>query len=570
MLISPVKIEGRGPFAKAKVQLVLNHQFFGVLACHLPTVPVSPAVFAAVGAPPTAMVDGKKIYYNPKWVETLTDRQRLGLLAHEVLHPALQHLWRRGNRKHHLWLMATDYAVNDIIMRTMDSKGHPAFELPPGGLYDTKFTGMAAEQIYAVLLKEEQEQEEEAKKNGNQGQPKPGQGRGQALDGQLERPLEGGDAKPKKGKKGKPQPKKDKAEGGEGAGKDKPEAEQDKKDNGGKDGEKAPQQDSEDEPGLRDEIGEVPPGDLEDKPEDGKDGEGAGEDGDESEDTEGEGDDGETDAEGEGDGEGDAGDAGDSDNGGDAEAPEDQTHGEGGKFDHACGDIEEADAELEEHWRGVLNQAAMVAKARGNLPAALARLVEDVSAPKVPWQQVIEQYVNEVVRDDYDMMKQDRRFMQSGIYFPELQSNATSVAIFVDTSGSIGEKEIKAFVSEIVGILRCRGIKSARIIACDDKIHEGGDNTITPTDTLPENYPGGGGTDFRPPFKRLRDDPQGETPALIVYLTDMMGTFPDKDPLGTPTIWLASCPPWMKEADIPQPPFGTVIPYDPLTDDDDE
>ena len=186
-----------------------------------------------------------------------------------------------------------------------------------------------------------------------------------------------------------------------------------------------------------------------------------------------------------------------------------------------------------------------------------------MNEPQVAWQQIIESRVNDVCRDDYDMLVRDRRFQN--IYFPELQANATHIAVFVDTSGSIGEKEIRAFVSEIVGILRCRGIKSVRIMACDDKLTL--DVTISPTDELPTNYPGGGGTDFRPPFKRLIDEPNGDRPALVIYLTDMCGTFPDKDP-GFETIWLAACPSWQRADQLPKPEFGTVIPYDFMTNDE--
>jgi predicted metal-dependent peptidase len=60
---------------------------------------------------------------------------------------------------------------------------------------------------------------------------------------------------------------------------------------------------------------------------------------------------------------------------------------------------------------------------------------------------------------------------------------------------------------------------------------------------------GGGGTDFRPVFNRITDD--GLKPDAIVYFTDMLGTFPDKDP-GYPVIW----------GDIYgriKPPFGDLV-----------
>jgi predicted metal-dependent peptidase len=168
-------------------------------------------------------------------------------------------------------------------------------------------------------------------------------------------------------------------------------------------------------------------------------------------------------------------------------------------------------------------------------------------------------HINDVVRDDYDMLRQDRRFIQQGIYFPEMQSNACQVAVAVDTSGSIGQEELKKFVGEITGILRCRGVSKMRLIACDAAVTL--DETILPTDPLPERFGGGGGTDFRPVFKLIQEDPQGLPPALIVYLTDLYGTFPKQD-IGIPTIWLGVTHSHMSDDQLPKPPFGILVRYD--------
>ena len=575
------KEEKRGHFVKAKVQLVLNHSFFSVLSCHLPTVEVGPEFFLAVQMrlrremgnpniviPPTALVDGKNIYYNGAWVEKMPEKQRLGLLAHEVMHPALQHPWRRGNRRMDLWHKATDYAVNDIILRTVNPDGKQAFELPPGGLHDPRFAGMAAEQIYNILLKEEQEQEEQEKKGGK---PKAGngKGKGEALDTLIDKPIDPDDPEGKgTGKKGKKKDEpKEQPKGGKGKD-DKPEKGKDQKPKGGG---KKDKEDKEQGDEMEDDApssGQGPKADKrkDDEPEEG---EGEGQDGDEGEEGDEQGDgqqgDGEGDGSEDGDNEGDADDGdgegeGEGSDGepGDSEPHNHQHEGDGGHMDHAVGAIDESDAGLQEEWKDLLQQAALVAKLRGQLPGQLARLVEEVTEPKVPWQSIIEQFVNDVVRDDYDMMKQDRRFMQSGIYFPELQSNATTVAAFLDTSGSIGQKELQFYVSEVASICRCRGVKFLRLIACDAAITM--DLTLGATDQLPDNFPGGGGTDFRPPFKRVLEE--GERPSLIIYFTDLCGTFPERDP-GIPTIWLWSRPAWTKDSDAPEVPFGTVIAYDP-------
>jgi predicted metal-dependent peptidase len=563
--------EKKNHFAKAKVQLVLNHSFYAVLSCHLPTVPVGPEFFLMVQIrlrretgnqsiviPPTALVDGKKIYYNAAWVEKMPEKQRLGLLAHEVTHPALQHPWRRGNRRMDLWHRATDYAVNDILLRTTNPDGKPAFELPPGGLFEQRFSGMAAEQIYNILLKEEKEEEEQQKKGG---QPKPGKGKGkgEALDSLVDRPIDPDDADgtgKNKGKgKGKGKPKPEKKGGGKDDKPDLPQMEQPgagKSKNEEKD--EKEEQEEDQNPGeskSQKNPGKKEDGEAEEDEQDEDESEEPSEE--ESDDESEEADESEEDSD-TSEGQGQPGDGG----------PADQHEGHGGAHDHACAELEDSDASLQEEWKSLLQQAAMVAKSRGQLPGQLARLVEEVSEPRVPWQQIIEQFVNDIVRDDYDMMKQDRRFIQQGIYFPDLQSNATTVAAFLDTSGSIGLKELKFYVSEVASICRCRGVKYLRLLCCDAEITL--DLCLSATDPLPENFPGGGGTDFRPPFKRVKEE--GERPSLVIYFTDLMGTFPETDP-GVPTIWLWSKPAWTKDAEAPDVPFGTVIGFDPLEDDED-
>jgi predicted metal-dependent peptidase len=269
--------------------------------------------------------------------------------------------------------------------------------------------------------------------------------------------------------------------------------------------------------------------------------------------------DGQGDGAGQGDGEGQGEGQGDDE----GEAPDTQEEGEGHEFaDHDYGCVHDSNDELEQDWKGLLNEAAMVAKSRGTLPGRLERLVEEANKPKVPWQQIVEHYLNEISRDDYDMMTRDRRFQD--IYFPELQSNSTTICVITDTSGSIGQIELAAFAGEITGLLRCRGIANMRLMACDAQVTM--DINLTPMDQLPKEFPGGGGTDFRPPFKRLmKDQSVTNRPSLIVYLTDMYGTFPEED-IGIPVLWLAMCRPTQNVEDLPQPRYGHVIAYDPMTD----
>jgi len=89
-----------------RARLLGRYPFFGILAISLPLVPDEHTE--------TAATDGARIYYNPAWFEQLRrqdDGYVMGVLAHEVMHPAMGHLWRRGERNAPKWNVAAPAAA---------------------------------------------------------------------------------------------------------------------------------------------------------------------------------------------------------------------------------------------------------------------------------------------------------------------------------------------------------------------------------------------------------------------------------------------------------------------------
>jgi len=392
-------------FKDARIQLVLDHPFFAVLALHMLEREMDmmhPIIKQLVM--PTCGVDGRHLWVNPDFVKKLNSDERVGLLAHEVMHLALGHIWpwRRQWRDPKLWNAATDYKINQMLKAE-------TFTLPEGGLLDSKYDELCEEEIYEKL---QEDQKDGKNKKGTQ----------PTWEDLL--------------------------------------------------------------PGL----------------------------------------------------------AGDSDQ----EGGKDPKEGEGA----ASGGLSPKELEdLAQEWKEIVIEAAHVAKQKGQLPAGIERLVDDLVNPKVPWYALLEQFVNEIVRDDYNELIHDRRYVQYGIYLPDMYSEGCSVAVAIDTSGSIGPQEVQAFVSETLGILRSKNVRSIRLFACDAEITL--DTTLNGWDEIPEEFPGGGGTDFRPVFEALEDDPQ--RPACLVYLTDGMGSYPDVPPY-YPVLWVMP-----NEYEIP---FGTHILFD--------
>jgi len=151
---------------KARTTLLLDHPFFGTLLFRLGG--------KASRSVATMATDGVSLFYNPSFVETLNAAELAGVLAHEVMHPALQHHTRRGDRNLTRWNMACDYAINPILLDA-------GLTLPKGVLIDNRFRGMSAERIYNMI-------EEDEKQEGSSGQSESqtGDGSDAPEDGSLQ------------------------------------------------------------------------------------------------------------------------------------------------------------------------------------------------------------------------------------------------------------------------------------------------------------------------------------------------------------------------------------------------
>jgi len=128
---------------KARTTLLLDHPFFGSLLFRLKG--------RESQSIKTMATDGVSLFYNPDFVDTLNAATLCGVLAHEVLHPGLQHHVRRSGRDPKRWNEACDYAINPILL---DAGLH----LPEGILVDDCFREMSAEQIYNQLQKESEQE----------------------------------------------------------------------------------------------------------------------------------------------------------------------------------------------------------------------------------------------------------------------------------------------------------------------------------------------------------------------------------------------------------------------------
>lgn len=127
---------------KARARLLLDLPFYGALAIRLDMIP---AVKAGKYQIETAATDGKAIYYNELYIDSLSHNELIFLIAHEIGHVLFKHHTRRAGRDAKLWNQAGDHAINLLL------ESEKIGAVINGALIDSNFKNMATEQIFKIL-----------------------------------------------------------------------------------------------------------------------------------------------------------------------------------------------------------------------------------------------------------------------------------------------------------------------------------------------------------------------------------------------------------------------------------
>lgn len=186
-------------------------------------------------------------------------------------------------------------------------------------------------------------------------------------------------------------------------------------------------------------------------------------------------------------------------------------------------------------WKTEVAAGLASAKAQGKLPAGLERIFGEILEPAVSWQDLIRAFfARKVGGGAFDWLRPDRRFMVRDIYTPARSGHGCgTVAVAIDTSGSIGQPELDRFFGELRGIIEEAKPQRVLVMWCDARVHKV-DEIFDVSDIGGLKPHGGGGTDFRPVFDWLADN--NVVPDALVYLTDGLGAFPDRAPQ-YPVLW---------------------------------
>ena len=320
---------------------------------------------------PTAATNGKILLLNPDWFLSLSPEARIGLLMHEILHVALQHMLRLKERNIGLFNQAADYVINALLIEQN-------YTLPDDALYDPKYQNDNTEQVYAKLVLQE-------KKKGNN---------------------------PNTGTYGVP--------------------------------------------GIGQDIQHTPEQDI-----------------------------------------------------------GDMTH------------------EISNTILRAATQAKMQAGGIGNIPGEILIELEKKINPKLPWNVILSNFMQQFAKDDYSYKRPNRRYMPEH-YLPSLYSEAVSnICVAVDSSGSVTDKEFSYFIHEIAAIQQYMKPNKITLLDFDTEIKN--IHIITEETNIFKDikFSGKGGTNISPVLEWANK----HRPTVLLIFTDGRFYVPEEKPM-CPVIWL--------------------------------
>jgi predicted metal-dependent peptidase len=194
----------------------------------------------------------------------------------------------------------------------------------------------------------------------------------------------------------------------------------------------------------------------------------------------------------------------------------------------------------------------------GRMGGKMPRAITDLLTPKVDWKDALREFISSSVRgnDEYTWRRMNKRHMANDIYLPSMDNETLGeVIVAIDTSGSIGEKQLAEFASELVSICDVATPERVRIIWWDAE--------VAGTQEFTDNYAGiasalkpqgGGGTNVSCVSEYINKHKLNAD--CVVVFTDGYVENDVKWDISSPTLWMVT------ESQTFQPPSGRKIMVD--------
>ena len=127
--------------------------------------------------------------------------------------------------------------------------------------------------------------------------------------------------------------------------------------------------------------------------------------------------------------------------------------------------------ELNDKIDRALREGGMLA---GRMGGKIPRSISDLLEPKIDWREALREFVSSTMKgkDEFTWRRMNKRQMANDIYMPSMENETIGeVVVAIDTSGSIGGKELTEFATELASICDLVSPDAVRVLWWDTDVH---------------------------------------------------------------------------------------------------
>jgi len=175
--------------------------------------------------------------------------------------------------------------------------------------------------------------------------------------------------------------------------------------------------------------------------------------------------------------------------------------------------------QIRDEIREATMQAANAAGA-GNTPANIARMIKELTEPKMNWRELLRQQIQSTIKTDYSFSRPNRKGWHTGAILPGMKFDETiDIAVSLDMSGSITDEMSMDFITELKGIMDEYKDYNIKLWCFDTKVYNEQDfDGYSGEDILSYEIMGGGGTDFMCNWAYMKEN--DIVPKKFIMFTD--------------------------------------------------
>ena len=142
--------------------------------------------------------------------------------------------------------------------------------------------------------------------------------------------------------------------------------------------------------------------------------------------------------------------------------------------------------------------AAAASDGAGNLPAGVKRIIEDMTAPKMNWRELLRMQLESTIKSDYTWMRNSRKGWHMDAILPGSKLDPMiDIAVSIDASGSMGDRMLRDFLGEVAGIMEQFPNYRIHVVSFDTEVYNPQQfDSENLDDITGYEIQGGGGTDF--------------------------------------------------------------------------